>query len=1032
VKHRTTFLIAVLLGSCAALNAAEFKVNGRTFVVPDGFTIELVANRPLVDRPIVCDFDEQGRLYVADSSGSNEKVQKQLENPTHRIVRLEDSDGDGRYDKQTVFADKMMFPEGTMWLDGSLYVSAPPSIWKLTDKNGDGVADERVEWFKGKTLTGCANDLHGPYAGPDGWIYWCKGAFAKQTYERPGKTPFSTRASHIFRARPDGSGIEPVMTGGMDNPVDVVFTPEGERIFTTTFLQNPGGGRRDGLIHAIYGGIYGKIHDVIDEHPWTGPEVMPVLSHLGPAAPAGLTRYDSDAFGVDYQNNIFACQFNLRKVSRHIVSRQGSGLASVDLDFLSSPDLDFHPTDVQVDADGSLLVVDTGGWYKLCCPTSQIEKADILGAIYRIRKTGAAKVQDPRGLAIDWQGLSNPKLYSLLNDGRPAVRRRAIAALAKLGTEAVLTASKTAQERPEAASVSNLVWVLARIDDAKARAAIRDTLQSSNPLARAVALHSISLWHDAEAKSALVGILKSGLPVERRLAAEALGRIGDKSVIPALLDAASTQNDRSLEHAITYALIEIGDPSATSAGLKHNQLAARRTALIALDQMVGGTVDPTMVAADLGSSDPITKETAAWIVGRHREWGDVLANVLGARLRDEKLSAQDRREVEGQLARFAKSKAIELLIAKELANYQSLTIARSALSAVAASGVKDVPPAWTSGLVALLSSDNPSVVAQAVATARTLPVKGEPAGVLTARLLEVAGRSGLPVAVRIEALAAVPGGLKAVSAKHFTLLRDELQPDKAVATRLIAAQVVSTSKLTTEQLSAMTDLVASVGPLEVDKLLAAYEQSSTESVGLKLIAALKGSAARSALRVDMIKPRIAKFGPKVQAEAESLYSSLNVNAADQRAKLDALLTTLPVGEIRRGQAVFNGTKAACITCHALGYVGGNIGPDLSRIGQIRVDRDLLEAIVYPSASFVRSFEPMLVATKDGKSINGLLRKDASDEIVLTVAPNQDVTIRRDDIEEMRPGSVSIMPAGLDQQLTKQELADLIAFLKSRK
>src|SRR6187551_3439217 len=172
---------------------------GPGFTVPAGFEIERVAGPPLVDRPIVADFDERGRLYVADSSGSNDDVKTQLAERPHRVVRLEDTDGDGRFDRRTIFADKMMFPSGAMWFDGSLYVSAPPSIWKLTDTDGDGIADRRVEWFQGKTLTGCANDLHGPYLGLDGWIYWTKGAFAQQTYGRIGQPALVTRAAHIFR-----------------------------------------------------------------------------------------------------------------------------------------------------------------------------------------------------------------------------------------------------------------------------------------------------------------------------------------------------------------------------------------------------------------------------------------------------------------------------------------------------------------------------------------------------------------------------------------------------------------------------------------------------------------------------------------------------------------------------------------------------------------------------------------------------------------------------------------------------------------
>ena len=171
MPHLAVFVCLALAAEPAAAGTHQVRLNGHTFTLPEGFEIELVAGPPLVNRPIVADFDEDGRLYVADSSGSNDPVKVQLEKKPHRILRLEDTRGNGHFDKATVFADKMMFPEGVMWLDGSVYVGAPPSIWKLTDTDGDGVADEREEWFKGKTLTGCANDLHGPYAGPDGFVY---------------------------------------------------------------------------------------------------------------------------------------------------------------------------------------------------------------------------------------------------------------------------------------------------------------------------------------------------------------------------------------------------------------------------------------------------------------------------------------------------------------------------------------------------------------------------------------------------------------------------------------------------------------------------------------------------------------------------------------------------------------------------------------------------------------------------------------------------------------------------------------------
>ncbi|MEI8108339.1 MAG: PVC-type heme-binding CxxCH protein, partial [Verrucomicrobiota bacterium] len=389
-------LLSLSLLCFSISHAAEVKIGLHSFTLPDGLTVELVAAPPLVDRPITMAFGNHGELYVGDSSGSNEKVEKQLADKPHRIVRLTDTNGDGIFDKSTVFADKIMLPEGTLWLDGSLYVSAPPHIWKLTDTDGDGVADQRVLWFDGKTLTGCANDLHGPYAGPDGFIYWCKGGFAEQHHTLGNGRTFTSSASHLYRMRPDGSDFEPVITAGMDNPVDVVFSPTGERFLCGTFLQNPANGKRDGIFHAVYGGVWGKEHRSLKGHPRTGP-LMPVMTQLGPAAACGLEFARLSHWPADWQNNLFATNFNLRKVTRHLLTPDGATFRTTDSDLLSSDQTDFHPTDVIEDPSqsGSLLVADTGGWYKICCPTSQLVKPQVLGAIYRVKQTNPLPLPKP-------------------------------------------------------------------------------------------------------------------------------------------------------------------------------------------------------------------------------------------------------------------------------------------------------------------------------------------------------------------------------------------------------------------------------------------------------------------------------------------------------------------------------------------------------------------------------------------------------------------------------------------------------------
>jgi putative membrane-bound dehydrogenase-like protein len=1017
-----TLTIAASLFFTGVSLAAQVKIENRTFTLPDGFTVEKVTSPGVVDRPIVADFDQSGHLYVADSSGSSDKVQKQLAEKPHRIVRLDTADSTGRFIKAEVFAPHMMFPEGVLWYAGSVYVGAPPSIWKLTETEGIGTVKQQEEWLPARTLTGCANDIHGPYLGPDGWIYWCKGAFAEQTIQYPRHKPFVSRAAHIFRARPDGTGIEPVMTGGMDNPVHVVFTPGGERIFTTTFLQNPANGKRDGIIHDVYGAIYGKVHDVIDDHPHTSPDVMPVLVHLGPAAACGLCRYESDAFGHPYRDNLFATSFNLHKVTRHVLTPDGATFSATNEDFLVCDNVDFHPTDVIEDADGSLLVIDTGGWYKLCCPTSQFAKPDVLGAIYRVKKADAPKLEDPRGLKIDWAAITTDSLITLLDDSRTFVRRRAIQTLAD--RKAVNELAKAITSATSSRTRVNAIWAATRIEGAAARNAVHPALADSDETVRQVAGHSASVWRDAGSVEDLNGLLDSPSTQNRRIAAEALGRIGAKKVIPHILAKLADTNDRTLDHSLTFALIDIGDAKSTSVGVTSESPAVRRAVMISLDQMENGGISAEIVAASLSAPDTNLRQTATWIAGRHPEWGDTLCRAFAHRL----ASSNDDGQLAEQLAKLARSQPIAELLAERLKDPKASKPERQTiLRAMTNSGLNPAPKSWLESIRTVLESSDASAIADVADVAPNLRIKPNADAGVSAALLAVFTNPKTPAEVRLQSLAAVPGKLSTLTQTQVEFLISQLHSD-AVGNRLLAAQTLSRTKLNSDQLSLLAHSISTSGTLEIGPLVETFAQSNDDKVGNQLLDSLDHAKASGALRADALEKALAKFGPDVKSRAKVLIAKLNPDSSAQQARLDQLLSTLPTGDLRRGQVIFNSAKAACYSCHQIGYVGGHVGPDLTRVGAIRTRRDLLESVVFPSASFVQSFEPTMVITTTGDRQYGIVRRNDASEVMVVTGPNQEVHIARKDVADLRPGTVSIMPTGFADQLAPQELADLIAFL----
>ncbi|MBK8001269.1 MAG: c-type cytochrome [Verrucomicrobia bacterium] len=952
--------------------AAQIQVGAHHFTVPDGFTIERVATTDLAPRPVSASFDDKGRLYVTDSSGSNEKPSEQLKNPKARILRLEDTDGDGVFDKSVVFADKVMFPQGCLWHDGSVYAAGPPSIWKFTDTDGDGLADKREEWFKGGTLTGCANDIHGPYLGPDGYIYWTKGAFDEQTHTLGNGRVLKDRAAHIYRAKPDGSDLDVVMTGGMDNPVGVAFTAEGEVVFTSTFIDFSQPGRRDGIGHASYGAVFGKENSALDDGrvKRTSPELAHPFVQFGAGAPSGLCRYRGTELGAEYRDNLFATLFNLRKVTRHQLRISGASYASTDSDFVVSDNMDFHPTDVLEDADGSLLIVDTGGWYKLCCPSSQIAKGDVLGGIYRVRKTNAPK---PAGTEL-------------------ATRRQRLAAAPGMSDFAFNVILRRAIWKNQS---SNVGWF---------REILSKNTGGNNPASPSLA----------------------------RLTAEGLGKLRDRGSVGLLLAAAET-DDVALAQAAVAALIDIAAPDHIRAEMVKVGTRGQRAALIALSQIDGSQLKAGEVVPHLVSSDAELRRAASWIAGRHPEWAETLAGFFGERLLKKDLSDSERSDLQRQLAAFAKSSAVQQILAATLTNSAAASSSRlDVMRAMGQAGLKETPAAWLAGVVGVLKSGDEALKRQAVTTVRSLALPKDGNTGLATALIHVARDVKAPTEVRLEALSAVPGGVSLADGVLFEFALKNLDPALPVNTRSAAASVLVKAKLTAEQRLALADAMKSVSPLEMTRLLAAFEKASDEQLGLRLVEALK-QAKSAGMRADLVKTAIAGFPVAVQERAAELLNRLNADAGKQKAHLESLLTEVHgKGDIRRGQAIFNSAKAACSACHAIGYQGGKVGPDLTRISEIRSERDLLEAIVYPSASFVRSYEPMIVAMKDGEEHSGVLRREDGSEVLLATGPTSEMRIARADIVEMRPGAVSVMPQGLDEQLSREELADLLAFLRNTK
>jgi len=937
--------------------------------LPPGFTLEVAAEAPLVTHPIMACAGPNRSLFVGDAVGVNWNKAQLEAAPPNRILRLQDLDGDGRYDRSTVFADGLTFPQGALWHEGSLYVCSPPGLLRLTDADGDGVAERREVLVSGFDYTGNAADVHGPFLGPRNRLYFCHGRKGHRATDRDGRIVHEGQTAGVWRCDLEGRDLEWVMLGAGDNPVEVVFGPWNEAFATyNLYHAQP---RGDTVIHVQEGAVHPRadLPQVTAAEPRTIAR-HPVLHDFGHVAVSGATLWRrSDGFDAGgHPLQMMVTHFNTGRLVRLELREQGAGWTAREHEFLRLRQADTHLTDVLEDTDGTLLVVDTGGWFRLGCPSSLLARPEALGRIYRIRPSQPMEFGAGwRTIRIDDGSLSHDLRY-----GEPAAVRRAC--------------ERLAWEKPRGNYPT-------AIDDA-VRRALEDLL--SRPLAPEVehALLRLLQLRGVFADTPLTYDPPPGLT--RRL-----------SVPPTLSKTGST--DKADAQAKRQA--DVSD--AAQANRFRRLLIARAP--------VPGRASPEVLSAataHVASPDQALAATAREIVLARPEPPSALPPMIMTWLRaptptTEQLSATT------ALARgFLRAPAARGWITALLTHPNEAARA-AGVEILAGQNVGSREDAWVEPLRARLLARRDARTYEAVRRLREPRLDDTLAGIIA--------DPSRPTSERLRALEAITK--RPDSAAAFDLALKALT-DASLTARLQAARFLGTSTPTPTQAAELSRALAGLGTMELRELLAVTRRLPAAAV-TDFARALATQPALAGLQESVLRTHFQPHPPEAfELHLRPALRALGDADEARHRRLETIARLAETGDAAAGRRLFAAGRGACVGCHQVGELGRHLGPDLTAIGGIRGTRDLAESILFPSRTLARDHETHAIELRDGRVLQGIIRSHVSEGLLLADAGGQETLVPHAEISTDTLLTESLMPAGLDAGLSDQELADLIAWLRS--
>ncbi len=963
----------------------------KSFRLPPGFEIQLVASEPDIHKPMNLAFDDGGRLWVTES------VEYPFPAPPDRKPRdaikiLEDTDGDGRADRISTFADGLNIPIGILPISQGAIVYSIPNIYRLLDTDGDGRADRREVLYG----TFGSDDTHGMCNsftwGFDGWIYAAHGFRNTSTLQGTDGSRVTMNSGNTFRIKPDGSRVEQ-FTHGQVNPFGLAFDPLGN-LYSADCHSQP-------IMMLLRGGYYqsfGKPHGGLG----FAPEIC--RQNHGSTGIAGIVHYAADHFPPAYRDTVFVGNVITNRINHDRLERHGSTLQAVrQADFLTSDDPWFRPVDIKLGPDGALYIADFYnriiGHYEVPLPHPGRDRER--GRIWRIVYRGADGKGQPVRPRADWARATLPELIEDLAHPNLVVRLKAANQLVERGGPVIEAVRAVMQPQAHPWQRLHGLWVLERLralDERTLTAAAGD----ADPGIRVHAQRVLAERPQLEAplhQLALAGLRDADALVQRA-AADALGMHRAPENVRALLNLRHTlpTDDPQLLHTVRMALRNQMRPADSWSRLpppRWSDADARAVADVA-------TGVPSAEAASflLRHLPQLAEEPAA--VRRYVHHIARYGNTDTAPLLLQLARDHNPRNRKHQLALFT---AI-----------QQGTQERGAKLSQAARR-------WGEELVdELLASRQTDLVVAGIDLAGNLPMPQRAATLLPM----VSGRE-LPEAQRRAAVNA----LSALQAPQLIALLGRLLQD---ASETIAfRQHLANTLIRLNQAEARMELLQSLpsAPASLQSTIAAGLAGSRPGAEQLLEAVVAGKASARLLQEWPIHVRLQQ-AKLANLEEQVARLTRGLPPTDQR--LRELLRRRQRGYSAAKTDPTTGTKVFeknCAICHQLSGKGTRIGPQLDGIGVRGLDR-LLEDLLDPSRNVDQAFRSTTLALTNGQLVSGLVLREEGEVIVLADALGKEVRVGKSTVAQRSVSLLSPMPANVADQITEDDFYHLLAYLLAQR